>query len=380
MGRALSVEDFEAVARRRLPRPLYVYIASAAETGASLADNRNALAEWGFMPRVLAGVSGRTTETSLLGHRYDAPIGIAPMGISALMALDGDVALARAAFQHNIPMVLSGSSLTPMEEVFNANPDCWFQAYVPGEEAKILGLLDRVRATGFKTLVVTVDTAVLANRENNIRSGFSTPLRMTPRLAWDFASHPGWLLGTMARTILRRGMPHFENSYAERGAPIMSRNVMRDFGRKDHLTWEHLRLIRSRWPGKLVVKGVLAPEDVQRVVLLGGDGVILSNHGGRQLDGAISPLRILPRVVEVAGAMPVMIDGGFRRGTDILKALALGASFVFVGRPFLYAAVAGGSSAVEQAIAILKTELHRDLGLMGRSCLSELDASALYRL
>lgn len=377
MSTFLCLDDFEAAAKGRLPHPLFTYISSAAETSASLRDNRDVFGKWGFVPRVLRGVSGRSIACELLGKTYDAPFGIAPMGISALMAYDGDNVLTRAAASHNIPMVLSGSSLTPMETVYAANPDCWFQAYLPGEDDKILVLLDRVRRTGFKTLVLTVDTAVLANRENNLRAGFSTPLRLNPKTLWQFATHPGWVLGTFARTLITKGMPHFENSYATRGAPIMARNVMRDFGKKDHLNWDHLRLIRDHWKGKLIVKGVLAADDVREVAKLGCDGVILSNHGGRQLDGAVSPMRVLPDALSVAGDMPVMIDGGFRRGTDILKALALGAAFVFVGRPFLYAAVADGERGVGQAIDILKSELHRDLGLLGKTDLGELGPDIL---
>jgi len=377
MSRYLCLDDFEAAAKSRLPHPLFTYISSAAETSASLRDNRDVFGKWGFVPRVLRGVSGRSISCDLLGKTYDAPFGIAPMGISALMAYDGDHVLTRAAASHNIPMVLSGSSLTPMETVYAANPDCWFQAYLPGEEDKILALIDRVKRAGFRTLVLTVDTAVLANRENNLRAGFSTPLRMTPRTMWQFASHPRWVFGTFGRTLIAKGMPHFENSYATRGAPIMARNIMRDFGKKDHLNWDHLCLIRDHWQGKLIVKGVLAPDDVGKVAKVGCDGVILSNHGGRQLDGAVSPMRVLPDAVSVAGDMPVMVDGGFRRGTDILKALALGAAFVFVGRPFLYAAVADGERGASHAIEILKSELHRDLGLLGKNALSELEADIL---
>ncbi|WP_289078246.1 alpha-hydroxy acid oxidase [uncultured Thalassospira sp.] len=380
MTQFLCLDDYEAVARSRLPHPLYTYIASAAETSATLRDNQTAFQNWGFVPRVLRGVSDRTIATKLLEQSFDAPVGIAPMGISALMAYDGDIVLARAAAKQNIPMILSGSSLTAMEQLFKVNPDCWFQAYLPGEDNKIVALIDRVKRTGFGTLVLTVDTAVLANRENNLRAGFSTPLRFTPKTVWQFATRPGWVFGTFGRTLVTQGMPHFENSYSTRGAPIMSRNVTRDFGRKDHLNWDHLRLIRDQWRGKLVVKGVLAHQDIKEIVALGCDGIILSNHGGRQLDGTVSPLRVLPDAIKAADNIPVMIDGGFRRGTDVIKALALGASFVFIGRPFLYAAVADGEAGVGNAIQIMKSELHRDLGLLGKRSLDELTEEILMQL
>ncbi|CUH82224.1 alpha-hydroxy acid oxidase [Tropicibacter naphthalenivorans] len=373
----LTLDDFEPAARKHLPRPLFGYVAGAAETGAARQDNRDALDAWRLIPSVLRGVEGRSSAARLFGQDYAAPFGIAPMGLSALMARDGDLALARAAQAAGIPFVLSGSSLTPMERVVEANPDAWFQAYLPGEDDRIRALLGRVRAAGFRTLVLTADTAVLANRENNLRAGFSTPLRITPRLLWDFAIKPAWVFGTFAPT-LARGMPHFENSFATRGAPIISKQAARDFGRKDHLNWDHLALMRDLWPGKLVLKGVINPADVARARGLGCDGVILSNHGGRQLDHAISPLRVLPEARKQAAEMALMIDGGIRRGTDVIKALALGADLVWVGRPFLYAATLGGQGMVERAAEMLRSEVHRNLGLLGLRDLSEVGPAILH--
>ncbi|KAB0675676.1 alpha-hydroxy acid oxidase [Aureimonas leprariae] len=374
----LSLDDFEAHARRTLPRPLFGYIAGASETNASLRNNAASFQRYGFQPRILTDVSGRTQRTSLLGVEYAAPFGIAPMGISALMAYRGDMVLARAAEAAGIPMVMSGSSLIRLEEVAAAAPSSWFQAYLPGEPDRIDALVDRVIAAGFQTLVLTVDTAILANRENNIRAGFSTPLRPSLSLAWQGLSHPRWTIGTFLRTLALHGVPHFENSYATRGAPIVARSVMRDFGKRDHLNWSHLERIRKRWPGKLAVKGIIRADDAVAAVLRGVDGIVVSNHGGRQLDGTIAPLDALPAVADaVAGRAAVMLDGGVRRGTDVLKALALGAGFVFVGRPFLYAAAAFGVSGIERALSILKEEIHRDMALLGINDLSELDASFL---
>ena len=373
----LTLDDFEPAARRRLPRPLFGYVSGAVETGAARQDNRGALDAWRRVPNVLRGVEGRSTGCALLGESYTAPFGVAPMGLSALMARDGDVVLARAAAAAGVPFVLSGSSLTRMEAVVEANPQAWFQAYLPGEEDRIRTLIARVRAAGFGTLVLTADTAVLANRENNMRAGFSTPLKVRPRLIWDFAIKPRWVLGTFLPTLMR-GMPHFENSDAVRGAPIISEQAARDFGRKDHLNWDHLALMRDLWPGKLVLKGVIAPADVAQARALGCDAVVLSNHGGRQLDHAISPLRILPEARAQAGDMALLIDGGIRRGTDVIKALALGADMVLVGRPFLYAATLGGQPMVERAAEILKAEVHRNLGLLGLRDLSEVGPGILH--
>jgi len=373
----LTLDDFEPAARRRLPRPLFGYVAGAAETGAARQDNRDALDAWRLVPSVLRGVEGRSVARSLMGETYAAPFGIAPMGLSALMARDGDLAMARAAGAAGIPYVLSGSSLTPMEDVVGANSNAWFQAYLPSEEDRIRALITRVEAAGFGTLALTADTAVLANRENNLRAGFSTPLRVTPRLILDFAIKPRWVFGTFLPTLMQ-GMPHFENSFATRGAPIISKRAARDFGRKDHLNWDHLALMRDLWPGKLVLKGVIAPADVAQARALGCDAVILSNHGGRQLDHAISPLRLLPEARVQAGDMALLIDGGIRRGTDVIKALALGANMVLVGRPFLYAATLGGQPMVERAADILRTEVHRNLGLLGLRDLSEIGPATLH--
>ncbi|MBY0337481.1 MAG: alpha-hydroxy-acid oxidizing protein [Acetobacteraceae bacterium] len=375
--RALCLDDFEAMSRRFLPRPIFGYVAGATERNASLRDNEDAFTEWAFQPRVLVDVSKRGFRRTLFGREWSAPFGLAPMGMSALAAYRGDLVLTEAARAANIPAFLSGSSLIRMEEVIAANPDAWFQAYLPGDAKRVEALVDRVAAAGFPVLALTVDTAVLPNRENNVRNGFSTPLRPSFKLFWDGATHPGWSLGTFVKTWLRHGMPHFENSFAERGAPILARNVLRDFTARDHLNWEHLALIRRRWPGKLVVKGVMHPDDAKRAEAEGADGVIVSNHGGRQLDGTASPLRVLPAVKAAAPRIAVMLDGGIRRGTDVLKALALGADFVFVGRPMLHAAAVAGRAGVDRAISLLTGELDRNMALLGVNALDELGPHCL---
>ncbi|WJH38684.1 alpha-hydroxy-acid oxidizing protein (plasmid) [Aliirhizobium terrae] len=375
LANILCLDDFEEAARRHLPGPLFGYIAGASETNASLRHNREAFNAYAFVPRVLRDVSARSIKTKLFGETYEAPFGIAPMGISALMAYRGDIALATAAAQSGIPMIMSGSSLIRMEEVAAVAPRTWFQAYLPGEHDKIDALVDRVAAAGFTTLVLTVDTAALANRENNIRAGFSTPLRPSLRLAWQGISHPRWTLGTFLRTIIKHGIPHFENSYATRGAPIVSSSVMRDFGRKDHLNWSHLERIRKRWQGNLVVKGIMHPDDAVMAVDIGANGVIVSNHGGRQLDGTAAPLQVLQQIHNrLDGRVPLMIDGGFRRGTDVIKALALGANFAFVGRPFLHAAAVGGAPGIIKAAEILKSEIYRNVALLGETRLDSVCA------
>lgn len=362
----LSLHDFEAKARRVLPRPIFGYVSGAAEDNRTRDDNREAFDAYGFVTRVLQDVSQRQQTVELFDQRFASPFGIAPMGINALSAYRGDIVLARAAQAAGIASIMSGSSLIPLEDVAAAAPQTWFQAYLPGDDARIRALLERVARAGYKTLVITVDIPVSANRENNVRTGFSTPLRPSPRLAWDGLTRPRWLLGTFARTLLKHGMPHFENSFATRGAPILSANVLRDFSARDHLSWAHLKQIRQQWKGHLVIKGILSVDDAVIARDLGADGVILSNHGGRQLDGAVSPMRILGDVVQAVGHdTPVMIDSGFRRGSDVLKALALGARLVFVGRPFNYAAAVAGEAGVAHAIRLLQEEVDRNMAMLG---------------
>jgi L-lactate dehydrogenase (cytochrome) len=371
----LALDDFEHAARRYIPRPIFGYVAGGAETNASLRANRAAFDDLAFVPRVLVDASARTQKTTLFGRTYDAPFGIAPMGGTAMAAYQGDLVLARAAAAANIPMILSGAALTPLEAVRKDGPTAWFQAYLPGENDTIAKLVERVARAGYDTLVLTVDVQVAANRENNVRSGFHTPLRPTPRLAWDIAVRPRWLFGMLLRTLILHGMPHFENMGPR--VPMISRLGERDRGRRDQLAWPHLELMRRLWKGRLVVKGILNKEDAHIARECGADGIIVSNHGGRQLDGAAAPLRVLPGIVSQAGDMTVMMDSGIRRGTDVLKALALGAKFVFVGRPFLYAAAVGGEAGVHHAIRLLKDEIQRDMALLGITTLAEMKRELL---
>ena len=372
----LSLDDFERAARWRLPRMIYGFVSGAVETGAARANARAGYDDLALIPRAMRDISARRQDCEIFGTRYSAPFGIPPLGGAAMVAYRGDLALADAAQACGVPMILSGAALTKLEDVRSGRPNTWFQAYLPGDHARIDPLLDRVASAGFETLVITGDTHVPGNRENNVRNGFSMPLRLGPRMALDSALHPLWLLGTIARTY-RQGLPHFENLDAHRGAPMMSRAASRDFNNRDKLSWRHVEAIRRRWKGNLVAKGLLAAEDARIAREAGCDGIIVSSHGGRQLDHAIAPIRVLPEMVAAAGAMAVMIDGGIRRGTDVLKALALGAKLVFVGRPMLYAAVVGGAPAVTHAIALLAAEIDRDLALMGLTALSELTSASV---
>ena len=302
-----------------------------------------------------------------------------PMGVSACCFRHrGDIVLADAAQKMNIPMVISGSSLIPMEEIIKLAPGTWFQAYLPGEHDKVENLVLRVKKAGFETLVLTVDVAVLAGRENNLRNGFSTPLRPSFSLLYQGLTHPNWSMNTFLKTIFKHGMPHFENFLAERGEPVFSASIKRDFGKRSNLNWEHLKKIRKLWDGNLIVK--VFNGDALKAINLGTDAIIISNHGGRQLDSAISSIKALENIrPHVKGDCKLFVDSGFRRGTDIIKALALGADFVFIGRPFLYAASIAGIAGVTHTINLLKEEIDRDMALLGVNEIDELGLELLQK-
>jgi L-lactate dehydrogenase (cytochrome) len=366
----LCLDDLEEPARRMLPRPIYGFISGGVETNASREGNRAAFGELAFLPRVLVNTRARQQKTTLLGRTYDLPFGFPPMGGTSLAAYRGDSVLAEVAAELNTVMIQSGASLTPMERVREIGSTAWFQAYLPGEKDIIVPLVERAQRAGFDTLVLTVDVQVPSNRENNVRTGYNSPLRPTPRLAWDCLLRPRWLFGAFGRTVLEQGMPHLENMGFER-IPVMG-NLERPRLARDGLSWEHVELMRKMWKGKLVLKGVLAPQDVRIARESGVDGILVSNHGGRQLDYSVAPLRALPGAVAEAGNMAIMVDGGIRRGTDVLKALALGAHYVFVGRPFLYAASIAGAAGVHHAASLLRDEISRDMAMLGITSLAEM--------
>jgi L-lactate dehydrogenase (cytochrome) len=287
----------------------------------------------------------------------------------------GDIVLAKVAAELNTVMIQSGASLTTLEKVREAGPTAWFQAYLPGEPEIIVPLVERAQRAGFEVLVLTVDVQVSANRENNVRTGYSSPLKPTPRLAWDCLLRPRWLCGTFGRTLMNHGMPHLENLGYPR-LPVVA-NLERQGRSRDGLAWEHVELMRKLWKGKLVLKGVLSPQDVRIARESGVDGILVSNHGGRQLDGTVAPLRMLPGVVSEAGNMAILLDSGVRRGTDVLKAFALGAHFVFVGRPFLYAAAVAGEAGVHHAARLLREEISRDMAMLGITSMAQMNRALL---
>lgn len=357
--------DFEPLARKALPRAMFSYIQNGAEDEVTLRRNRNAFDRYAFVPRMLLDVSARHQRIELFGHEYSSPFGISPVGLGAMYSYGGDVALAGAAAQRNVPYVLSGASLTRLETVSAAAPNAWFQAYLPGSDDEIRRLLERAAAAGYKNLVLTVDIPVSVSPDRYVRNGFSSPLRPSLNLALQGISRPRWLFGTFLRMLAADGMPHLENWRADRGNPVLSKSVQKDIKARDSLSWAHVEAARKFWQGNLIIKGVLAVQDARTCRAIGVDGLIVSNHGGRQVDGALSPLHVLSDIVDAVPELVVMMDSGIRRGSDVLKAIALGARCVFAGRPFNYAVASAGKAGVLHAIGLLQEEVHRNMALLG---------------
>lgn len=364
LRRILDLDDFERAVRAKLPRAVYGYVAHGAETEATLRANRAAFDAWRLVTRVLVGVSKRCQEVQLFDRRYAAPFGIAPMGGGALVAYEGHTEMASAAARADIPFILSANSIVPLEEVVQSNPDMWFAAYQSPNRSAIEGMIERLERAGVPVLVITSDVPIGSNREADARAEFGFPIRPGLKLSWDVATHPRWLASVLARTLMKRKNPHIDNLEPWGGPGLFSRQVA-GIAAHEGLCWRHIRLIRELWKRPLIVKGILSPKDAALARDYGVDGIILSNHGGRQLDHAVSPMQTLTRVLEQAGDLIVMIDSGFRRGTDVLKALALGARAVFVGRPFLFAAAYAGAPGVTHAIELLTREIDRDMAMLG---------------
>jgi L-lactate dehydrogenase (cytochrome) len=358
-----NLGEIEAAALPRMPRFQREQVQGGAQDGLTLKNNRTAFERLRFVPRVLVDTSTRHPRVQTLSREWDSPFGIAPMGAMGLVACHADQAMARAAARTNIPFVLSGASLVPLEQILKINEHTWFQAYLDEDQAEQTRLVNRVKASGCTRLVVTVDVPVGGLREHDLRNGYRSPIRPSWPLLFDGLTHPRWLVGTLLATLARDGMPYFANFGAQH-VPAFAWQGQR-LHRRDRLDWSDVARLREIWPHHLVLKGVLDPRDAQKALELGIDGLIVSNHGGRQLDAALASVDAIAAVKAVSGRMCVMLDSGVRRGGDVLKAMALGASQVFLGRPFLYAAVIGGEAGVIRAIELLRTEILRDMALLG---------------
>jgi isopentenyl diphosphate isomerase/L-lactate dehydrogenase-like FMN-dependent dehydrogenase len=376
---AYNIADLREIALRRVPKGMFEFVDRGSEDEIALRNNRSAFERIRLKPRTLVDVSGRDQEITLFGHRQKMPIAIAPTGSAGLMWYDGEIAQARAAAAAGVPFTLSTGSMTAMEKVAEqAGGRLWFQLYMWPDRSLSYKLIERARAAGYEALMVTVDGPVSGNREYNLRNGFTIPFTFTRRNVTDVLMHPEWLLGVLTRYVLTTGMPRYENYPSEHKYRITARPMGKAMLLNDSLTWDDLRVLRKMWPHTLMVKGILHPEDAILAADCGADGVVVSNHGGRNLDSSMAPIEALPDIVDAVGErITVIVDSGFRRGSDVVKALALGAKAVLIGRPMLYGTAAGGEVGAARAIGIFREEIDRVLALIGCPGVGALNRSYL---
>lgn len=379
MKPAHSVHALRAQARRRLPGPLFDFIDGGAEDEATLRANEASFADWAILPRPLEGAATRDLSITLFGQRLASPVLVGPTGLAGLFWPRGEIAAAQAAAEHGTVYCLSHGSVCTLEELAQSHHgQRWMQVFIYKDRAFTRELVDRARAAGYQGLVVTVDNQLLGKRERDLANGFSIPPRFGPRQWFQFAGKLPWWWS------MRRHLPqvtfgnYVREGVAESVAGLAGRMAsMLDPG----MGWDDITEVRRQWDGPLLIKGLLHPQDAARALQAGVDGLIVSNHGGRQLDGALSSLRALPGVLRaVDGRMPVLLDGGVRRGSDVFKALALGASAVLVGRPQLWGLAVAGTQGVAQVLQTLDSELDRTMGLAGvrqASALASLATSLL---
>lgn len=365
-GHTKTVEGIRRLAQARLPRGLFEFIDRGSDDEIAIRNNCEAFDRIKFRPRVLRDVSGRTSEMTLFGEKLGMPVAIAPTGSAGIVWYRGEVELAKAAAAANVPFTLATRSMSAVETIAaEAGGNLWFQMYTLNDRALSYALLDRVRAAGFRALVITVDTPTNPSREYNERNGYSLPFKYTARGVADILRHPRWLTGVIGRYMRAGGLPRFENLP---GGKSIDEGMSPTAMLSDNLTWDDLREFRRRWSGQLIVKGVLHPEDAREAVNCGADAVIVSNHGGRNLDSTMAPIEALPAVVDAIGrSTDVLVDGGIRRGSDIAKALALGAKCVLVGRATLYGTAVAGELGASYVLTTLRREFLYTLATPGLS-------------
>lgn len=369
LNQIFTVEDARAKAKRRLPKMVFDYIDGAAGRELLSLENISAFQQIKLQPRALVNVENRTLNKSFMGRDWGLPFGIAPMGMCDLAWPGADEMLARAATKFNMPVALSTMASSTIEQTRErAGDNAWFQFYVSGSKESAMKLIDRTAAAGYTTLIFTVDVPHVAPRVRDLRNGFKAPLKIGPKQFIDFALHPQWSIGS-----LLKGVPTLAN--VETGD---DGQFKRESGRGG-VDWDFLKTLRDYWPHKLIIKGVLSVEDAVKMKQAGADGIYVSNHGGRQLDSAPASITVLPLMRAALGAdYPIIIDSGIRDGESIIKALALGADFVMLGRPFSYGIGADGQRGLDTVVELLADQINAAMAQIGVTDMNAIDGSVLF--
>ena len=373
LNKFFSVAEARLRARKRLPRMMFDYVDGASSDESLSLLNSTAFDSFRLMPRVLRDVADRDLSTEILGMQMGLPFGIAPMGMCALSWPNADQYMARAAATRRMPLCVSTAASAPLETIIeDADGYAWFQLYADQSSEFVDEMVQRAKDSGYKVLILTVDVPIPSVRTRDLRNGFTFPLHWGPRQIWDFVSHPHWSLASLVHA-LGNGMPRPMNYATSSKGTKFVRNASR--GRA---TWGFLELLRDRWPEKLIVKGVQCIEDAVRINALGVDAIYVSNHGGRQLNSAPTSIESLTQIRRAVGnAMPLIFDGGIRNGEHVIKALALGADFVMLGRSALFGLGAGGSEGLSDILDLISTEASAVMGLAGHQKITEISAKNL---
>ena len=376
---AYNIADLRELARKRLPRGLFEFMDRGCEDEVSLRNNRAAFERIKLKPRVLNNVSKRDQSITLFGHKQNMPVAIAPTGTPGIMWYEGELELARAAKKAGIPFTLATTTLTAMERIVDeVGGRLWFQLYMYADRSLSRWIAERAKTAGYEALIMTVDSPTFSNREYNLRNGFTIPITYSAKNILDVMGHPRWMLGVWLRYLLEGGLPLFENYPPEVKARVKAAPMGRAMKLNDALNWDDVREMRKLWPRTLMIKGVLSPADAAIAADCGVDGIVVSNHGGRVVDGAIAPIEALPAMLDAVGKrMTVIVDSGFRRGSDVVKAMALGAHAVLVGRATLYGVAAAGEAGGTRALDILREEIDRVMALVGCRGIDELNRELL---
>ncbi|CAN7408445.1 MULTISPECIES: alpha-hydroxy acid oxidase [Ensifer] len=376
MTQILEISDLKALAKRRVPKLFFDYADSGAWTEGTYRANEEDFAKVKLRQRVLVDMTNRSLETTMIGQKVSMPVALAPTGLTGMQHADGEMLAAQAAEAFGVPFTLSTMSICSIEDVASVTTKpFWFQLYVMREREFVLNLIDRAKAAKCSALVLTLDLQILGQRHKDLRNSLSAPPKLTPKHLWQMATRPGWcmkMLGTNRRT--------FRNivGHAKSVTDLSSLGAWTAEQFDPQLSWKDVEWIKERWGGPLILKGILDPEDAKMAAATGADAIIVSNHGGRQLDGAHSSISMLPRIVDAVGhQIEVHLDGGIRSGQDVLKAVAMGAKGTYIGRPFLYGLGAMGKEGVTKALEIIRKEMDITMALCGKRDINDVNRDIL---